>query len=215
MSSEQTDAVYARAGWGGAVERGVRPAIVVIDFSVGFTDPACPIGADYDAEVAATARLIEAARPKGVPVLFTTIAYAPGGRDGGAWLRKAPGLAILEEGSELVEIDARLPRAPADPLIVKKGASGFFGTNLAALLAAERVDTVIVCGATTSGCVRASVVDAVQSGFPALVPRECVGDRAPEPHAANLFDIDAKYGEVVGLDEMLAYVRSLPAERPA
>jgi nicotinamidase-related amidase len=116
----------------------------------------------------------------------------------------------------LVEIDPRLPREPQDPVVVKRGASAFFGTHLAATLTSLGADTVVVCGATTSGCVRASVVDAVQSGFPVLVPRECCGDRAEGPHEANLFDIDAKYGDVLALDDVVAYLDSLlPAEVPA
>jgi len=108
-----------------------------------------------------------------------------------AWLRKAPGCGWLLDGTAAAEVDARLPRTSADHVINKKGASAFFGTGLAALLAGLRVDTVLICGATTSGCVRASAVDAVQSGFDVLVPEECVGDRADGPHRANLFDIQA------------------------
>ena len=212
--SENTKTIYERAGFSGTVQRGSRPALVVVDFSRGFTDPQCPTGADLTAEVEGTARLADAVRAAGLPVIFTTIAYAEHGRDGGAWLAKAPGLAILREGTPLVEIDPRLPVAPQDTLVVKKAASAFFGTNLAATLAAERVDTVILCGATTSGCIRASAVDSVSSGFPTLVVRECVGDRAQGPHDANLFDIQAKYADVIALDDALAYVAGL-AEVPA
>jgi nicotinamidase-related amidase len=207
------DAIYARAGFGASVRRGERPAIVVVDLTNGFTDPAEPTGADLSDVVAATAELIEAGRPADVPVVFTTIAYTPaeagGGPDGGAvtWLTKAPGMRALREGSRAVAIDDRLPVEPGDHLITKKGASAFFGTGLAALLAGLRVDTVLICGATTSGCVRASAVDAVQSGFSVLVPRQCVGDRAQGPHEANLFDIQAKYGDVVELADALSYVR--------
>jgi nicotinamidase-related amidase len=108
----------------------------------------------------------------------------------------------------LVEIDARLQPAPADPLVVKQGASAFFGTGLAGLLTASGVDTVVLCGATTSGCVRASAVDAVQSGFLTVVPRECVGDRAQGPHEASLFDLQAKYADVVGVSEVAEYLQS-------
>jgi nicotinamidase-related amidase len=204
-----TDAVYERAGFGAAVRRGERPAVVVVDLTNGFTDPAAPTGADLSAVVAATAELIEAGRPAGVPVVFTTIAYTPAEAEGDAitWLMKAPGMRALREGSRAVALDDRLPVDPRDHLITKKGASAFFGTGLAALLAGLRVDTVLVCGATTSGCVRATAVDAVQSGFPVLVPRQCVGDRAQGPHEANLFDIQAKYGDVVELADALSYVR--------
>jgi N-formylmaleamate deformylase len=208
-AASTVDAVYERAGFGRPVRRGARPAIVVVDLSRGFTEPQFATGSDLSGQVAATAELIAAGRPHGVPTIFTTIAYEANLHDGGAWLEKASGLGILQLGSELVEIDPRLPREPQDSVVVKKGASAFFGTNLHALLAAQRVDTVILCGATTSGCVRASAVDAVQYGYPTLVPREAVGDRAAPPHEANLFDIQAKYADVIPLAEALAYLRAL------
>ncbi|MFC5237513.1 isochorismatase family protein [Pseudonocardia zijingensis] len=205
------DAVYERAGFGASVRRGERPAIVVVDLTHGFTDPEAPTGADLSDVVAATAQLIECARPAGVPVVFTTIAYTPAEAEGDAvtWLTKAPGMRALREGSRAVAVDDRLPVGPGDHLITKKGASAFFGTGLAGLLAGLRVDTVLVCGATTSGCVRATAVDAVQSGFPVLVPRQCVGDRAKDPHEANLFDIQAKYGDVIELADALGYLEEI------
>jgi maleamate amidohydrolase len=210
---QSRDAVYARAGFGAPVRRGGRPAIVVVDLTNGFTDPAAPTGADLGSVVAATSELVEAGRPAGVPVVFTTIAYtqAEAEGDGVAWLTKAPGMRALREGSAAVALDPRLPVQRADHLITKKGASAFFGTGLAALLTGMGVDTVLICGATTSGCVRATAVDAVQSGFPVLVPRACVGDRAAGPHEANLFDIQAKYGDVVELDDALGYLAGLGA----
>jgi nicotinamidase-related amidase len=218
MYDQNTEHTYERAGFGARVTRGTRPAIVVVDLSRGFTEARWPTGADLTDVVAATARLVAAARRIDAPVIYTTIAYDPAEADGSAyaWLNKAPGLRVLRAGSELVEIDPRLPREPRDPVVVKRGASAFFGTHLAATLTSLGADTVVVCGATTSGCVRASVVDAVQSGFPVLVPRECCGDRAEGPHEANLFDIDAKYGDVLALDDVVAYLDSLlPAEVPA
>ena len=208
----ETDATYARAGFGDAVSRGSRPAIVVVDLTNGFTDPALATGTDLSAVVAATSVLIDSGRRAGVPVVFTTLAYTAAEAEGDAvaWLAKAPGMRALREGCAAVALDARLPVAPGDHVVSKKGASAFFGTALAALLTGLHVDTLLVCGATTSGCVRATAVDAVQSGFPVLVPRQCVGDRADGPHEANLFDIQAKYGDVVDLDDALAYLRSLP-----
>jgi nicotinamidase-related amidase len=154
--------------------------------------------------------LLQAARGAGVAVVYTTIAYEPGD-ESRAWLRKAPGLAALAAGSELVEIDPRIEPAEGEPVLVKKGASAFFETDLAERLHALGADTVVICGATTSGCVRASVVDSVQHGFPTLVVREAVGDRAPEPHDANLFDIEAKYGDVISVDDAVGYLSALPA----
>jgi nicotinamidase-related amidase len=213
---QATDSTYARAGFGAPVRRGSRPAIVVVDLTRGFTEDAFPSGADLTDVVGATTELIEAGRPAGVPVIFTAIAYSPAEAAGDSvtWLQKAQGMRALLEGSEAVDIDPRLPRRPEDLLVVKKGASAFFGTSLAAALTGLGCDTVLVCGATTSGCVRATAVDAVQSGFPVLVPRECVGDRAPGPHEANLFDIQAKYGDVVDLAEAAAYLGRLPAAQP-
>ncbi|MEU8475207.1 isochorismatase family protein [Streptomyces hygroscopicus] len=209
-----THRTYQRAGFGAAVRRGSRPAIVVVDLTRGFTEDSYPSGADLSEVVAATSRLVEAARPADVPVIFTAIAYtaAEASGDAVAWLRKAPGLRTLVEGSEAVAIDPRLPMRPGhDLLVVKKGASAFFGTSLAATLTGLGRDTVVVCGATTSGCVRATVVDAVQSGFPVLVPRACVGDRAEGPADAALFDIQAKYGDVITLEDAVGYIGSVPA----
>jgi nicotinamidase-related amidase len=213
MTEGNTGQIYERAGWGGRVPRGTRPAVLVVDLSRGFTEPEFPTGADLTEVVAATTELVEMAHSAAAPVVFTTIAYEEADLDGGcAWLRKAPGMGILRAGSELVDLDPRLPRQGKDALVVKKGASAFFGTDVGASLAARGVDTVLVCGATTSGCVRASVVDAVQYGFNVLVPRPCVGDRAAGPHEANLFDIDAKYADVIELDDALAYVAAPAGE---
>jgi nicotinamidase-related amidase len=205
-----TSEVYARAGFGGVARRGAAPALLVVDFSRGFTDPEAATGADMTEAVLATAGLVEIAHGVGSPVIYTTIAYSSP-HEAQAWLRKSPGLTALRVGSPSVEIDARLPRGDRDLLVVKHGASAFFGTGLAALLAGSRVDTVVVCGATTSGCVRASVVDAVQSGYDVLVPRECVADRAQGPHEASLFDMQAKYADVIPVEEAASYLAGIAA----
>ena len=210
MSDEQAREVYARAGLGESFTMGSRPAVLVVDFSCGFTDPACTLGSELTAEVEATKRLLVAARKKGLPVVFTTIGFESSLRDGGLWLQKVPALGDLQLGGHWVEIDPRLEPREDETVIVKKGASAFFGTNLAAILVSQQVDSVILCGATTSGCVRATAVDLLQNGWPTLVPRECVGDRAQAPHEANLFDIQAKYADVVLLDDVLAYVQTVP-----
>jgi maleamate amidohydrolase len=215
VSDDQAREVYARAGLGQAFRLGERPAIVVVDFSCGFTDPDCPLGSDLTPQVEATRRLLDAARRKGLPIVFTTIGFEPSGKDGGLWLQKVPALGRLELGGRWVDIDPRLDRREDEPIVVKKGASGFFGTNLASILVSQGVDTVVLCGATTSGCVRATAIDLLQYGWPALVPRDCVGDRARAPHDANLFDIQAKYADVVSLDEALAYLESVPARMAA
>jgi maleamate amidohydrolase len=210
VSDEQAKEVYAAARLGQSVTLGSRPAVLVVDFSCGFTDPECTLGADMTAEVDATKRLLDAARAKGLPVVFTTIGYEPSLKDGGLWLQKVPSLGELQIGGRWVEIDPRLEPRDDETIVLKKGASAFFGTNLPSILVSQGVDSVILCGATTSGCIRATAIDLLQYGYPTLVPRECVADRAQAPHAANLFDINAKYADVVPLDDVLEYVESVP-----
>jgi maleamate amidohydrolase len=209
MDSQGTVRIYDNAGFGRRVSPGKRPAILVVDFSYGFTDATYPTAADMTAQVGATRRLLDAARARDVPIAFTTICYDEGQARALAWLRKAPGMAALRYGTRLVEIDDRLGRREQEPLLVKTGASAFFGTSLAGLVASWHVDTLVVTGATTSGCVRASVVDAVQHGYDVLVPEECVADRASAPHHANLFDIDQKYADVIPLAEVLRYIETV------
>ncbi len=209
MTDNQTREAYERAGFGGSITLGERPAILVVDFSRGFTDPECTLGADMKNEVEATRKVIGAARGIKAPIIFTTIGFEKNLRDGSLWIEKAPALAELQIGGEWVELDERLGRRDEDTVILKKGASAFFGTNLASILAHERIDTVVLCGATTSGCVRATAVDLLQFGYPTLVPRECVGDRAEAPHEANLFDIQAKYADVVSVEDALDYLGRL------
>jgi nicotinamidase-related amidase len=214
VSDEAAREVYRRAGLGASVGLGSRPGVLVVDFSCGFTDPDCTLGSELTAEVEATRTLLDAARAKGLPVIFTTIGFEPSLKDGGLWIQKVPTLGDLQLGGRWVEIDPRLGARDDETVVVKKGASAFFGTNLVAILHREEIDTVILCGATTSGCVRATAVDLLQNGWPAIVPRECVGDRAQAPHDANLFDIQAKYADVVSLEDALAYVESVPGQVP-
>lgn len=209
----QTQDTYERAGWGGSVDRGARPVLVVIDLTRGFTEPQFDAGADLSAVVEATGQLIEAAHAQGHPVIFTRIVYSQAEVRPGVttWLTKAAGMRAMLEGSEGIVLDPRLPfNAAIDVVVDKKGASAFHGTPLAALLRSAGCDTVVLTGATTSGCIRASAVDAVQDGFSVLVPREAVGDRAQGPHDANLFDIHAKYGDVIDLDDALDYLSGTP-----
>ena len=212
MTDEQARRAYDRAGMGGSLERGTSPAVLVVDFNRGSCDPECTHGMDLDAEVKATKRLLDVARAKGIPVIFTTNAYDPTLCDAGIWLEKIPALRAFTLGSREAEIDPRLERRPDEPLVVKKGVSPFFGTNLATLLTSRGVDTAILTGSTTSGCIRAAAIDLVQYGYPTLVPREGVGDRASGPHEANLFDIQSKYADVVSLEEALAYLESVPGK---
>jgi maleamate amidohydrolase len=200
--------VYAERGFGGRQEPSRRAALVVVDFSNGFTDPASPLHCDCDSALDATAQLLTAAREAGAPVAFTTVEYTEGDkRAAAAFLAKSPALASLEPGSRWSAIDDRVAPHPGEPVLHKLFASAFFGTALASMLAAERCDAVMVVGASTSGCVRATAVDALQHGYRVIVPRDGVADRAESAHTASLTDLDAKYGDVVSLDEALATLR--------
>ena len=212
MSDEAAREVYEKARLGQAVTLGDRPAVLVVDFSCGFTEPESTLGSDLTPQVEATRRLLDVAREGGLPVVFTTIAFEPSLEDGGLWLRKVPALGELQLGGHWVEIDPRLGAREDETVIVKKGASAFFGTNLASVLVTQGVDSIVLCGATTSGCVRATAIDLMQLGWPTIVPRECVGDRAQAPHEANLFDIQAKYADVVSLEDALSYLESVPGK---
>ena len=207
--SDDTREIYERARLGQSVTPGSRPAVLVVDFSRGFTDPGSTMGSDLTGEVEATKRLLAVARQRGMPVVFTTIGFEADLKDGSLWLQKAPGLAELQVGGEWVEIDPRLERGEGEVVILKKGASAFFGTNLPSVLVSQGVDTVVLCGATTSGCIRATAVDLLQYGYPTLVPRECVGDRARGPHEANLLDIQAKYADVVSVEDAISYLEGV------
>lgn len=202
---------YRRKGLANRMGFGKRPALLVVDFINGFTDPSTPLGGDFSDEIAATISLLDAFRGDGLPVIYTTIAYEPDLRDAGMWVKKVPSLAILTKGSRMVEVDDRIRPAYAERVIEKKFASAFFGTDLDAHLKGQSVDTVVMAGCTTSGCIRSSAIDAIQSGYFSIVVRDAVGDRAPGPHEANLFDIDAKYGDVVPSSEVLETLQSLSA----
>ena len=204
MSTRSED-IYEARGFGGRSGAGEHPALVVIDLCYGFTDPESPLACDCEGAVAATARLRDAARAGGHPVAFTTVQYDAAGREiAAAFIRKAPGLLTLEPGTRWPQIDERIAPAENEPVMPKLFASGFFGTSLGAMLAARGCDTVVVTGASTSGCVRATAVDALQHGYRVVVPREAVADRAEGAHQATLTDLDAKYGDVVGIDEAVA-----------
>lgn len=205
---DHVQADYVRRGFLGEVGFGKKPCILVVDLTNGFTDPSSPLGADLSQVIAAVNELLEIARFKGIPIIFSVVSY-DNVREGGLWLRKIPSLACLMTGSGAEKIDERLHPGLDEQVLVKKYGSCFFGTALGSQLTASGIDTVIVTGVSTSGCVRATVVDAIQHGFRAIIPREAVGDRAKGPHEANLFDIQAKYGDVLGLDEVKTYLHAL------
>jgi maleamate amidohydrolase len=203
-------------GFGGRGGFGRRPALVVIDMTLGFTDPESLLACDLERPILEIQKLLGVARRAGIPVVFTTVAYRESDKlTAAAFIDKVPALLTLEAGTRWAEIDPRIAPEESEPVLNKLFASGFFGTGLPSLLTAAGTDTLIITGASTSGCVRATAVDALQYGFRPVVPREAVGDRNPDAHEANLYDIDAKYGDVVGVDEALGYLEGLeqPAER--
>ncbi len=203
--------VYARAGLRNRIKFGTHPALIVVDIQVGFTCPEkSPLAGKLDREIEQINKLIEVCRGKGFPIIFTVIAYEdPNFKDGGVWIEKAPTLKILTRGGGLDELDPRLNASPDDTVVIKKFASAFFGTNLVSILNYLGVDSLLVTGCTTSGCLRATVVDGLQNGFRVMIPRETAGDRAPGPHEAALFDMDSKYGDVVSVTEAVAYLERL------
>ncbi len=213
---DATRQLYSDRGLGGRQGAGTRPALVIVDLNRGFTDPSSPLHCDTDEAVEATARLLEAARSSGCPVAFTTIQYDESARRvAKAFIDKVPTLLTLAPDTPWPEIDDRIAPLPEEPVLLKLFASAFFGTPLAPMLAAAHCDTIVVTGASTSGCVRATAVDGMQHGYRVVVPREAVADRAQAPHEANLFDIDAKYGDVVSTEEALAFLRAATfADRP-
>jgi maleamate amidohydrolase len=200
--------VYGERGFGGRQGAGRHPALVVIDLNYGFTDPESPLHCDTDAAVQATAQLLGAARDGGRPVAFTTLQYDEAAKQvARAFITKAPALAMLTPGSRWAQIDERIAPREGEPVLIKLFASAFFGTALQPMLTAAGCDTLVVTGASTSGCVRATVVDGLQHGLSVLVPREAVADRAQSAHDASLTDIDAKYGDVVSLHEAIGVLR--------
>jgi maleamate amidohydrolase len=196
-------------GFHGRAGFGRKPALIVIDMSVGFTDPDSPLRCHLEEVVEALEHLLGATRAARLPVVYTTVAYDEAAKERAAvFIEKVPALLTLEAGSPWVEIDPRLTPQPGEPVLTKLFASAFYGTTLASLLAAQQVDGLIVTGASTSGCVRATAVDALQHGYRVVVPREAVGDRNPAAHEASLYDIDAKYGDVVSVADVLAFLAS-------
>jgi nicotinamidase-related amidase len=182
--------------------------------TLGFTDPESPLACDLEAPIQQIVRLLEAARKAEIPIVFTTIAFRESDKlTAAAFIEKVPALLVLEAGSRWADIDPRLAPRETELVFNKLFASGFFGTGMGSALTAAGVDTLIVTGASTSGCVRATVVDAVQYGFRPVVPREAVGDRNPDAHEANLYDVDAKYGDVVPVEDALRYLEEVADDR--
>jgi maleamate amidohydrolase len=190
------------------VEAGRSAALLLVDFACGWTDPASPLALPCAGEVIVAGRLLVAARERGAPVVFTTVAYDEADLETVPMLRKTPRVRQMRTGSPLTEIDPRLAPRDGELVLVKKHASAFFGTPLLPYLVARGVDTLLIGGVITSGCVRASAVDAAQHGFRALVVSDATTDRSPEARAAALKSVDELYGDVVDCaeaEEVLAH----------
>ena len=206
MTEPDLDADYAGAGFGQRLEPGRRPALVLVDLVQAYFDPSAELYMGTDSCLASAARVLAAARAAGIPVVHTRVSFAEGGIDGGAFFKKVGALKQFVGETPLGAIRPEVAPLPGEVVLVKQYASAFFGTSLSSTLTAAGIDTLIVVGVSTSGCIRATAVDAIQYGFVPLVVRDAVGDRDPRPHEANLFDLQAKYAEVLGEDDVLAYL---------
>lgn len=212
MSNEE--AFFRQRGFGLTIGFGLRPAVLVVDMIQAFTDPEAMLGSNLDAQIQATQQLLSSARQAGLPIIYSSVSYDEADfKDAGIWALKQKGVMTLRAGTPAVALDPRLQRLPGEGWLVKKYASCFFGTDLASRLISRSVDTLILAGCTTSGCVRASAVDALQAGFRPMVVRECVGDRSAAAHEQSLFDLQAKYADVVGLSQTMTYFQSLVSSR--
>ena len=201
--AENLDDDYAKAGFGGRLEFGKHPALLVVDVVQAYLLKDSPLYAGVEDALDSNVRLIEAARKANVPVIFTRVVYRAGGADGGLFYRKVPALKAYVEGSPLGDFPPQIVPRDDEIIVTKQYASAFFGTSLASTLRAMNIDTVMIGGFSTSGCVRATALDALQHGFAPFVVREASGDRDPRPQKANLFDLQAKYAEVIGETEAL------------
>ena len=199
---------YSAAGFGGTLEPGARPVLLLIDFARAYLDPASPLYAGVEDVRASAARLRTAARAAGVPVIFTRVEYSADGHEGGVFYKKVAALKAFVTGNPMGDFTPELEPLPGDDVITKHFPSAFFGTDLAASLHARNIDTILITGLSTSGCVRASAVDAICHGFVPLVVVDAVGDRDAKVQAANLFDLGAKTAELVSEAQALAYLAS-------
>ncbi|WP_122089204.1 isochorismatase family protein [Halalkalicoccus subterraneus] len=205
-SPHDFDIDYDPADFGASVGLGERPALLVIDLINAFTDPTTRLGSDVSDVLERTEQLLAAFRDRDLPRYFTTVAFEDSYGDAGRFIEKVPALKELRLGTEAVDVDERIAPTDGERVILKKYASAFFGTDLQTELTTDRVDTLVLAGVTTSGCVRATAVDSLQHGYRTIVPADAVGDRAEGPHRANLFDINAKYGDVVTTDDVLSHL---------
>jgi maleamate amidohydrolase len=209
MSQADLDENYKRA-YDNRIGFGTRPALILVDFVQAYFEPGDALYAGVEGALSAALRVRAAARAKGVPVVLTNVVYHPSALDGGRFFQKAKVLRSFLAGSPMGAWPKGLNIEPDELVVSKQYPSAFFGTSLASTLTAWGVDSLIITGLTTSGCVRATCVDCCSHGFIPIVVREACGDRHPGPHEANLFDMNAKYGDVVSEDEVRTYLAGLP-----
>lgn len=214
LANADLQSFYEAAGFAGRVGWGERPAILVIDMAGAWADPDEQIGSDLSSVSDAIVELLDAGRRADLPIIFTTMAWDPSLSEIGEVVRrKTPHSELMLHGSSRVQLRPEMQRREDEPLVVKPRASAFFGTYVDAMLISAKVDTVIVVGCSTSGCIRATAESAFNRGFHVIVPKEAVGDRCASAHEANLFDIDARYGDVLPTAQVLAHVRGLSASK--
>jgi maleamate amidohydrolase len=205
------ESIYAKQQFGAKTGFGRAPLLLIVDFVNGFTDPEVLGGGNIADAVKATLPLLDFFRASGLPVAFTRIVYAEDGSDAGLWCEKVPRLRQLTEMAHASQVVAQLAPRPGEPIVRKTQASAFFATGLGGVLVARGIDTVVVAGCTTSGCVRATVIDAMSSNFRPVVAKDCVGDRALGPHEANLFDMGQKYADLLTAQEIISALGARPA----
>ncbi len=210
--AEDLDANYARAGYHQRIGFGRTPALLVVDFVEAYFEPSSPLYAGVEATLASALRVLAAARRAGIMRILTNVQYQKGGANGGVFFRKVPALRSFEIGNPLGAWPKGLSAEPGELVISKQYPSAFFGTSLASTLTANGIDTAIIMGVTTSGCIRATCIDAVSHGFIPIIVEQAVGDRAEGPHRANLYDMSAKYADVVSEAETIAYLDRLAGQ---
>ena len=214
MGRDEADLASNYAGaFDGRLPFGLRPALLLIDLVDAYLKPESPLYAGIERALESAVRITAAARAANIPILFTNVEYQPGGADGGVFFRKVPALKVFEKGSPLGAFPAALSPVDGDLVITKRYASAFFGTYLSATLTSLGVDTVLICGTSTSGCVRATALDACQSGYLPFVVKDACGDRHQAPHDASLFDLQAKYAEVIDETAALAHLAQVGQRR--
>lgn len=214
--SEEQARFFSERGFGQQLGFGTNPALLCIDFMRAFTDPDHPLGSEMSTEITVAQRILSAARKSEIPVIHTVVEYREQNlADAGVWFKKQSGARLLLSDSDGVKLDPRMDKLPSEQLVPKKFASGFFGTDLLTRLIAARVDTVLLIGCTTSGCIRATAVDAVQYGLRPMVVREAVADRDRAAHDQALFDLQQKYADVVSEQEVNEYLLNLGVDSSA